>query len=94
MDSSNNKRVNSDSMLSKKIVPNVDTPIDHFLPKFLLNDLYDKDESRFVTDSTRDENIDFNFSNLDIYDSHEDSDPILEDFQIKDVCKSFYSYFF
>ena len=82
-----NKRFNSDSKISRRKIPNIEGSIEHLLPKFLLSDLIDKSdrEERFITDSTRDENLETNFSNLDIYDSHEENDPILEDLKIKDV---------
>jgi len=81
------KRFNSDSMVNTKKIPNIEGPIDHLLPKFLLSDLINKSEreERIITDSTRDENLESNFSSLDIYDSHEENDPIFSDFKFIDV---------
>jgi len=85
-----NKRFYSDSMINRKKVPNIDGPIEHLLPKFLLSDLIDKSErgERIITDSTRDENFESNFSNIDLYDSQEENDPILDEMKFKDVIES------
>lgn len=84
-----NKRFNSDSMVNRKKIPNIDGPIEHFLPKFLLSDLMDKSEreERIVTESTRDEIYESNFSNIDLFDSQEENDPILDELKVKDVTK-------
>lgn len=79
------KRKNSDSKLNKMPSPTIDKPFEHLLPKFLLSDLNDKEDTRYVTESTRDENLESNFSNIDIYDSLEENSPILEDFKLKEV---------
>ena len=81
------KRFNSDSMINRKKIPNFEGPFDHLLPKFLLSDLIDKSEreERIITDSTRDENLESNLSNLDIYDSHEENQPIFDGLKLKDV---------
>ncbi len=83
------KRFNSDSKLNRKKIPFFEEQIEHhLLPKFLLSDLIDKSEreDRIMTDSTRDGNLELNFSNLDIYDSHEENDPIFDDYvKLNDV---------
>jgi len=86
-----NKRFNTDSKVSRKKILNIDGTIEHLLPKFLLSDLIDKSEreDRIITDSTRDENFGSNFSNIDLYDSHEENDPILDELKVKDVIGSF-----
>jgi len=88
-----NKRFNSESKVNRKQFTPIDGQIENLLPKFLLSDLIDKPErdERIITDSTRDENFESNFSNLDIYDSHEENDPYSYDFKIKDVFISFYN---
>ena len=82
-----NKRFNSDSMVSRKILPNLGRPREDLLPKFLLSDLTDKPEreEQIITDSTRDENFESNFSNIDLFDSQEEYDSILDELKVKDV---------
>lgn len=86
-----NKKFISDSVVNRNKIPNTEGQIEHLLPKFLLSDLIDKSEreERIITDSTRDENLETNFSNLDIYDSHEENDPIFNDLKIKNVISQF-----
>ncbi len=82
-----NKRFNSESHLFRKKILNIDGTIEHLLPKFLLSDLIEKSDKveRPITDSTRDENIEGNFTNLDIYDPYEDNDPIMQDYKLDEV---------
>lgn len=71
----------SDTVTSRLFPIGSEGQIEHLLPKFLLNDFED---SRFITDSTRDENLDINFSHFEVNDSQEE-ETILEAFKLKDV---------
>ncbi len=80
------RQIYSDSNIQSMKTNNTEGSIEHLLPKFLLSDLYDKNDStHFITESSKDYNLDNNFSYLDVCDFPEEIDPILEDFNLKEV---------
>jgi len=83
---SGNLQMHLDSNIQRLNMNISDEPYENLLPKFLLSDIINKDDStRLITESSKDDNLDRNFSYLDVCDFPEEIEPILEDFNLKNV---------